>query len=76
MDTAASQLHRWREEQGLSLRQAGDILRCDPSYVGYIERSERKPGRDLAIRIRDKAGIPLEAWGESSEPEPNAAGAA
>lgn len=57
---AAGLLRAWRGER--SLRTAGDLLGCDPSYVSYLERGERKPGRALASRIRDAAGIAPEAW--------------
>lgn len=53
-------LKEWRGDK--SYREAGGILKCDPSFVRYVEIGERKPGLALAIRMRDAAGIPVDAW--------------
>lgn len=60
-----AQLKKWRG--GRSYREAGEVLGCDASFVRYIEKKTRRPGRDLAIRLRDEAGIPVEAWPKSKK---------
>jgi len=66
-------LKEWRGRD--SLATAGRRIGCDPSLLRKLEnRSEnRKPGLDLAIRIRNVVGIPVEAWSEPTEAKPSSA---
>lgn len=43
-------LRTWRHVQGLSQRQAADILRCERSYLSQLENG-RKPGKGVLIRF-------------------------
>lgn len=53
-------LRKWRGER--TYREAADVLGCDASYVRYIEIGKRKPGRDLAERIRIEVGVQPPEW--------------
>lgn len=63
MDAPAA-LKTWRGDR--TLRVAGALLGCDPSYVAYLEKGQRTPPLDLAVRIEDLTGIPVRAWVQSS----------
>lgn len=41
---------------------AAKLKPCSEDMLGMIERGDRAPGRDLALRIRDVYGVPVEAW--------------
>lgn len=70
MDPRAA-LRKWRGDR--SLAKAGALIKCDPSLLRKLESSDaeqnenRRPGLELAIRIRDVVGIPIEAWRASSQ---------
>lgn len=44
-------LESWRRAKGLSMAAAADTLGCSLSYLYYIQRRERKPGRKLLARM-------------------------
>ncbi len=50
-----------RAERGQSRRQLAAALGINPQTVGYLERGEYNPSLDLAFRIADYFGVPLEA---------------
>lgn len=71
-------LRQWRLDLGLNqteaavrlseaARAAGMALSLDPWYLSKIERGVRKPGRVLAILLRDVAGVSVDAWDEPAE---------
>lgn len=62
---AADQLRAWRGER--SLKEAGQLLGCDASYVHLLEARARVPGRKIALALRDVAGVPIEAWPDEAE---------
>jgi putative transcriptional regulator len=50
-----------RAERGLSRQQLADALGINYQTVGYLERSEYNPSLELAFRIAEYFGLPLEA---------------
>lgn len=60
MDAPAA-LRAWRGKR--TLRQAADIIGCDPSYLSLLENRKLIPGdRLLSLRMHKVAGIPPDAW--------------
>ena len=57
---ARLRLKEWRGSR--TLREAGELLQCHLTAVRMIENGIRKPGRELALRIAQKAKIPVSAW--------------
>jgi DNA-binding XRE family transcriptional regulator len=55
-------LSRWRREQGLSLRAAGDLLGCTYQAIYSYEEGRSTPRLDIAHRIAKVVGIPTLAW--------------
>lgn len=50
-----------RTERGLSRRDLADALGINYQTVGYIERGEYNPSLELAFRLSEFLGLPLEA---------------
>jgi putative transcriptional regulator len=50
-----------RAERGLSRQQLADVLRINYQTVGYLERGDYNPSLELAFRIAEYFGLPLEA---------------
>ena len=50
-----------RAEHGLSRVQLADALGVNYQTVGYLERGEYAPSLDLAMRIADHFGLPIDA---------------
>lgn len=50
-----------RAERGLSRRELAEELGVNYQTVGYIERGEYNPSLELAFRISDVFGLPIEA---------------
>lgn len=50
-----------RAERGLSRQQLADALGINYQTVGYLERGDYNPSLELAFRISEYFGIPLEA---------------
>jgi len=58
---APEDLRAWRGKR--TLRQAADLIGCDPSYLSLLENRKLLPGdRILSLRLHKIAGIPPEAW--------------
>lgn len=49
-----------RQEQGLSRKQLAEIIGINFQTVGYLEREEYNPSLDLALRISEHFGHPVE----------------
>jgi putative transcriptional regulator len=49
-----------REERGLSRRELADRIGVNFQTVGYLERQEYNPSLDLAFRISECFGVPIE----------------
>ncbi len=50
-----------RAERGLSRQQLADALDINVQTVGYLERGDYNPSLELAFRISEYFGLPLEA---------------
>jgi len=50
-----------RAERGLSRQQLADALDINVQTVGYLERGDYNPSLELAFRISEHFGLPLEA---------------
>ena len=48
-----------RNERGLSRRDLADIIGVNFQTVGYLEREEYNPSLDLAFRISEYFGLPI-----------------
>lgn len=49
-----------RQEQGISRKQLAEVVGVNPQTVGYLEREEYNPSLDLALRISEHFGYPVE----------------
>lgn len=49
-----------RNERGLSRKELADKLGINFQTVGYLEREEYNPSLDLAFRIGEFFGLPIE----------------
>src|SRR5438552_1763400 len=50
-----------RAERGLSRQDLADALSINYQTVGYLERGDFNPSLDLAFRISEFFGLPIEA---------------
>ncbi len=50
-----------RTERGLSRRDLADALDVNYQTIGYIERGEYNPSLELAFRLSEFLGLPIEA---------------
>lgn len=58
---APKTLRAWRGKR--SLREAADVIGCDPSYLSLLENRKKKPtDRKLSLQLERIVGIPLRAW--------------
>jgi putative transcriptional regulator len=49
-----------RQERGLSRKELADRIGVNFQTVGYLEREEYNPSLDLAFRISEVFGLPVE----------------
>ena len=49
-----------RAERGLSRRELAEAIGVNVQTVGYLEREEYNPSLDLALRIGERFGLPVE----------------
>ena len=49
-----------RRERGLSRKELAEQIGVNPQTVGYLEREEYNPSLDLAFRISECFGLPIE----------------
>lgn len=49
-----------RVERGISRKQLADQIGVNPQTVGYLERQDYNPSLDLAFRIGEFFGFPIE----------------
>jgi len=49
-----------REDQGLSRKDLAEKIGVNFQTVGYLEREEYSPSLDLAFRISELLGLPVE----------------
>ena len=50
-----------RAERGITRRQLAEAVGVHYQTVGYLERGEYSPSLQLALRIADFFGVPIEA---------------
>jgi DNA-binding XRE family transcriptional regulator len=50
-----------RVERGLSRQQLADALGVNYQTIGYLERGEYNPSLELAFRISELFGLPIDA---------------
>jgi putative transcriptional regulator len=50
-----------RAERGLSRQQLADALGVNYQTIGYLERGEYNPSLELAFRLSDLFGLPIDA---------------
>lgn len=50
-----------RAERGLSRQQLADALGVNYQTIGYLERGEYNPSLELAFRIGELFGLPIDA---------------
>ncbi len=49
-----------RVEKGISRKQLAEQIGVNPQTVGYLERQDYNPSLDLAFRISEYFGFPVE----------------
>ncbi len=47
---------------GQTQTSAAALLGISPAFFNHLVRGRKSPGRKLAIKIRDRFGIPVEDW--------------
>lgn len=50
-----------RAEHGLSRQQLADAVRVNYQTIGYLERGDYNPSLELAFRLSEVFGVPIEA---------------
>ncbi|WP_210495543.1 helix-turn-helix transcriptional regulator [Patulibacter sp. SYSU D01012] len=50
-----------RAERGLSRKDLAAAIGVNPQTVGYLERGDYRPSLDLAFRLAEFFGLPIEA---------------
>ncbi|MFP5380239.1 MAG: helix-turn-helix transcriptional regulator [Vicinamibacteria bacterium] len=63
-----------RAERDLSRRQLADAVGVNVQTIGYLERGDYSPSLDLALRLAEHFGLPIEAI-FARRPFPPSAGA-
>jgi putative transcriptional regulator len=51
----------FRAERGLSRQELADAVDVNYQTIGYLERGEYNPSLELAFRIAELFGVPIEA---------------
>jgi putative transcriptional regulator len=60
-DTIHNRLPVLRAERGLSRQELADALGVNYQTIGYLERGDYNPSLELAFRISEYFGLPIEA---------------
>ena len=50
----------FRADQGVSRRDLADAVEVNHQTIGYLERGDYKPSLELAMKIADFFGVPVE----------------
>ena len=50
-----------RADRGVSRRELADAVAVNPQTIGYLERGDYKPSLELALKIAEFFGVPVEA---------------
>ncbi len=73
---AAERLKLFRTSVGLSQEALAELLVCDQTYVGLVERGKRRPGTEFTSRLEalsaswEGGPIRTEEWLTAPLPEP------
>lgn len=59
-----------RVEKGISRKQLAEQIGVNPQTVGYLERQDYNPSLDLAFRISEYFGFPVEFIFSSTRMKP------
>ena len=51
----------FRAERGVSRRELAGAVGVNPQTIGYLERGDYSPSCELALKIADFFGVPVEA---------------
>ena len=62
-----------RAERGISRKELADAIGVNFQTVGYLERQDYNPSLDLAFRISEFFGFPVEFIFSTTEMEPMSA---
>ena len=49
-----------RRDRGMTRKQLADKIEVNVQTIGYLERGEYNPSLDLAFRVSDCFGLPIE----------------
>ena len=50
-----------RADREVSRRELADAVGVNPQTIGYLERGDYKPSLELALKIAEFFGVPVEA---------------
>ena len=50
-----------RADRGVSRRALAEAVEVNPQTIGYLERGDYKPSLELALKIAEFFGVPVEA---------------
>lgn len=59
-----------RAERGMSRQQLADAIGVNYQTIGYLERGDYNPSLDLAFRLSEHFGLPIEAIFSTKPLEP------
>ena len=51
----------FRAESGQSRKDVADVVGVNPQTIGYLERGDYNPSLELAMKLSDNFGVPVEA---------------
>ena len=60
--TGGEALRARREAMKLSQRELAQLLDMSPNEISMYELGRRVPGRDRAVRMKKRIGLPVEVW--------------
>ena len=49
-----------RTDRGMSRRELAETVQVNPQTIGYLERGDYKPSLELAMKIANVFGVPVE----------------
>lgn len=49
-----------RTDRNMSRRELAETVQVNPQTIGYLERGDYKPSLELAIKIANVFGVPVE----------------
>ena len=73
VNKAAQQLATWRATSKLSQLAVAIKAGCHPNEISEYERGQQLPSRQRALKLREIAGIPVDAWDQPPETPEDAA---